>query len=415
MTLGTGNFERSELLAGAAPITTSPRNVDLLDALLVLARSWRAILLTALVFFLASCLVAFLLKTTFTGQAVILPPAQQQSSASALTGQLGALAGITGGAAAANLFKNPGELYVGILESNAIADRLIDRFNLRSIYHTKTLVDTRGSLKNHVVFKAEKNGLISITVTDHDAHRASDLANGYVAELHKLNSTLAITEAAQRRMFFEQEVANEKAVLETAENDLKATAQKTGLIQVSSQAEVIIRSIAQLRAEITYREVELQSMRTFAADQNPDVQRLSREIASMKDHLATLENSQEAQSPGDIWVPTGRVAQATLEYSRKLREVKYHDALYSLLLKQYEVARIDEGKSSPLVQVVDPATPPDKNSGPPRGLIVAGGGLAGFILGIAWVMLRPGFQRMGDTPETAERLRELRNSFRMRS
>lgn len=411
MTLDTGNFERSELLLGAETITTSPRNVDLLDALLVLARSWRLILLTTLAFFLASCLVAFLLKPTFTGQAVILPPAQQQSSATALGGQLGALAGITGGGTA-NLFKNPGELYVGILESNAIADRLIDRFNLRSIYHTKTLVDTRATLKGHVVFEAEKNGLISITVTDHDAHRVSDLANGYVIELHKLNSTLAITEAAQRRMFFEQEMINEKAALETAENDLKVTAQKTGLIQVSSQAEMIIRSIAQLRAEITSREVELQSMKTFAADQNPDVQRISHEIASMKDHLATLENSQKSQSPGDISVPSGRVAEATLEYSRKLREVKYHDALYELLLKQYEAARIDEAKSSPLVQVVDPATTPDKNSGPRRGLIAAGGGLAGLILGVVWVMLRPGFQRMRDTPETAERLRELRNSFR---
>ncbi len=414
MTLGTGNFERSELLAGAEPITTSPRNVDLLDALLVLARSWRVILLTALVFLLASCLVAFRLKPTFTGQALILPPAQQQSSAAALSGQLGALAGITGGATA-NLFKNPGELYVGILESNAIADRLIDRFNLRSIYHTKTLADTRAALKGHAVFKAEKNGLISITVTDHDAHRASDLANGYVTELHKLNSTLAITEAAQRRMFFDQEMVNEKAALETAENDLKVTAEKTGLIQVSSQAEVIIRSIAQLRAEIMEREVELQSVKTFAADQNPDVRRLSQEIASMKDHLATLENSQKSQSPGDISVPSGRVAEATLEYSRKLREVTYHSALYTLLLRQYEAARIDEAKSSPLIQVVDPATTPDKNSGPHRGLIAAGGGLAGLILGIAWVMLRPGFQRMGDTPETAERLRELRNSFRMRA
>ena len=378
------NLESADLVVGTQPNTNS-RNVDLLDASLVLARSWRLVLITTLVFLVLSGLVSLLLKPTFTGLAVILPPQQQQTSVAAMAGQIGALAGMAGGGAA-NLFKNPGELYVGILESNTIADRLIESFDLRSVYHKKTLVGARAALKHHVVFEAEKNGLISITVTDHDAQRASNLANGFVNELHNLNSTLAITDAAQRRVFFEQQLASEKNALVLAENDLKATEQKTGLIQVTGQAEVIIRSIAELRAEITNREVELQSMKTFATEQNPDTIRLTQEISSLREHLAKLENSQGAQQPGDIAVPSGRVPEAKLEYSRKLREVKYHEALYDLLLKQYEAARIDEAKSTPLVQVVDRATPLDKESGPHRVLIAVGGGVAGFLLGLVWVL-----------------------------
>jgi uncharacterized protein involved in exopolysaccharide biosynthesis len=415
MAIETGSPESSELLGRTELQRADPRNVDLLDVFLVLARSWRLILTVALVLFMASGVVALLLQPTFIGVALILPPQQQQSSAAVMAGQMGAIAGLAGGGGAASIFKNPGDLYVGILESNAISDRLIDSFRLRSVYHRKTLVDTREALQRHAVFEAQKNGLISITVTDHDAQRASDLANGYVSELYKLNSTLAITEAAQRRVFFDQEMVSEKAALAAAENDLKTTEQKTGLIQVTGQAEVIIRSIAELRAEISSREVELQSMKTFATDQNPAAIRTAQEISSLREQLAKLENSQNAQQPGDISVPSGRVPEAALEYSRKLREVKYHEALYDLLLKQYEAARIDEAKSAPLVQVIDRATPPDKRAGPPRVLIAVGGGVVGLLLGIAWVLMRRGFQRFGETPATAIRLQELRNVFRTKA
>ncbi len=411
MASGMGNLESAELLDGPQPPATDPRNADLLDVLLLLARNWRLILIMSLVLCIASGAVSLLLKPKFTALAVILPPQQQQSTASAMAGQLGMMAGMAGGGAA-NLFKNPGELYVGILESNAIADQLIDGFHLRSVYHKKTLVDTRIALKNHTAIKAEKNGLISISVTDFDAQRASDLANGYVNELHKLNSTLAVTEAAQRRVFFEQELVSEKTALAAAENDLKSTQQKTGIIQVTGQAEAMIRSVAELRADISSREVELQSMKTYATDENPEAIRISREISSMREQLAKLENNQSTQQPGDISVPTGRVPEAALEYSRKLREVRYHETLYELLLKQYEAAQIDEAKSAPLVQVIDRATPPDKKSGPHRGLIAIGGGVAGVLLGIAWVLLRRGFQQMEQIPETSARLHELRNVFR---
>jgi uncharacterized protein involved in exopolysaccharide biosynthesis len=389
------------------------RDIDFLDAALVLARGWRLIFVIALVTLATAALISFLIPPSFTASATILPPQQQQQSViSSMQGQVGTLAALSGGAA--SIFKNPADLYVGMLGSRTIADRLIDNFHLQSAYKSATIADAREKLVAHTNIEAEKDGLILIAVTDHDPHRASDLANGYVDELYRLNSTLAISEAAQRRAFFDQELVSEKNALANAENDLKDTQQKTGLIQLSGQAEEIIRSIAQVRAEISSREVEIQSLKTFATDQNPETIRVQEEIDTLRGQLASLERSQGNLQPGDINVPSGQVPGATLEYARKLREVHYHEALYELLSNQYEAARIDEAKSTPLIQVVDRAVPPEKKSGPHRARNALGGGLLGFFGGCVWVLVRTGYRRMEQVPENAVRLRELRQALRWR-
>lgn len=410
-----GNVETTELremrvTSRSKEIPGIPRNVDLLDVSVVLAKSWRLIVLVAVAALLLSGLVAWLIRPSYTATAMILPPQQQQSVASEMAGELGSLAALSGGGA--SLFKNPGELYVGILQSQTITDHLIENFHLKSVYHAKTMVDARASLARHSKLSAEKDGLIEISVTDHSPERASKLANGYVDELYKLNSNLAITEAAQRRVFFDQELVKEKQALTEAENDLAKTQQKTGLIQLSSQAQEIIRSIAQLRAEIASREVEIQSLKTFATDQNADVIRAQQEIDSLRDQLAKLENNQGNRPIGDTQVPAGKVPEITLEYERKLRDVRYHEALYNLLTKQYEAARIDEAKSAPLIQVIDRAVPPDKKSGPHRALIMLVAALLGFMAACAFVLLRNGYRRMKEVPENAVKLRELRQGFR---
>jgi uncharacterized protein involved in exopolysaccharide biosynthesis len=357
-------------------------------------------------------LIAFLISPTFTASATILPPQQQQSTA-ALVGQLGSLTGLSSGAG--NLFKNPGELYVGMLASRTIADHLIESFHLKSLYKSATLEDARTTLKKQTDFEAAKNGLIIITVTNHDPHLASDLANGYVDELYRLNSSLATTEAAQRRVFFDQELKSEKSALDTAEDNLKETEQKTGLIQLSGQSEMIIRSIGELRAEIASREVQIQSLKLSATDQNPETIRAQEEISSLKTQLANMENSQRNLQPGDVALPAGRVPEAAQEYARNLRDLRYHETLYDLLSKQYEAARIDEAKSVPLIQVVDRAVPPDKKSGPHRALIALGSGFLGFLGACAWALFQNGYRRMKQVPENAARLEELRRTFRLRA
>ncbi len=283
-------------------------------------------------------------------------------------------------------------MYIGILKSQTIADELIKEFHLGEVYHQKTLEDTRRALAKHAEFESEKDGLIHISVKDYSPQRASSLANGYVDALYRMNSTLAITEASQRRLFFSQQIDEEKVALNKAEDELAATQLKTGIIQMSGQAAVIIGTIAQVQAKIANDQVLLKGMLTSATEQNPDVQRLHEEVAALQTQLGELQDNQKKLPPGDIEVPAGRVPAQALEYERKLRDVKFHEALFELLSKQFEAARIDEAKSAPLIQVVDRAIPPDKKSGPPRTLIVLGLRHNGIHF---CLLLLPGCQRAG--------------------
>lgn len=404
-------YQEFEVSPRAVPEST----VDILDLVLVLAKYWRRIAFSTAASLLLGILFALSLKPVYTGKAIMLPPQQQQSSIAALLGStFGSLASLGGGGGASSLLKSPGDMYIGILKSQTIADELIQEFHLQKVYHQKTLEDTRRVLAKHADFDSAKDGLIHISVTDLDAHRASDLANGYIDALYRMNSTFVTTEASQRRLFFSQQIDDEKIALNKSEDDLAATQRKTGLIQVSGQAAIIIGTIAQMQAKIASDEVMLKGLLTSATEQNPDVQRLHEEIATLQAQLSELQNNQKKLAPGDIEVPAGRVPEEALEYERKLRDVKFHEAFFELLTKQYEAARIDEAKSAPVIQVVDRAIPPDKKSGPWRAMIVLGFGFVGFIGACLCCLAASALARMKQNPEHNVRLQQLRSSFRLR-
>jgi len=393
-------------------VSTERKGVDLFDFLLVLSEARRTIGICVLVFVALGATFSLLLKPTFSATSLILPPQQGQSLAT-MMGQLSALASLTGGGGiGGSQLKTPIDMYVGMLESRTIADHLISRFHLQDLYKTRKMEDTRRVLKSNTRFLAGKDGLIHIIFDDQDPNRASEIANAYVDELYTMNSHLATTEAAQRRVFFDQELADEKAELAIAENDLKQTAEKTGIIQLGGQAESIIRSLAVLRAEIVSREVQINSMRMFATDQNPVAMRAQEEINSLRNQLAKLEKdprNPELTSP--FGIPAGRLPAVALEYARKLREVKYHETLFELLAKQYEAARIDEAKAAPIIQVVDRAVPPDQKSGPHRTFIVLGCGFIGFCIGYLLAAITRAFRRAAEVPEYAIKIARLRSGF----
>ena len=363
------------------PITADD-TINLLDLFLLLNRQRRLIFTATAGCGALALLISLLIPNKYTATTRILPPQQAQSSAAAMLGQLGALATLGGKDLG---LKNPSDLYVGILKSRTIADDLINQFDLRRLYRDNKMADARDDLARHTAIEAGKDGLISISFEDRDPRRSAQIANAYVDELYTANQRLAISEAAQRRLFYEKQLEAEKEALANAEVELKKTQEATGLIQLNSQAEAIIRSVAALKAQITAKEVQIQGMRTFSTEENPDLLRAQRELAALRSELAKLENSQSIGG-GNIQVPTGKVPQLGLEYTRKLREVKYHEQLFEILAKQYEAARIDEGRSASLVQVVDAAVEPDKKSGPLRGVITALAALFGAVLSAIFVL-----------------------------
>jgi tyrosine-protein kinase Etk/Wzc len=191
--------------------------IDILDLLLSLLRAKREIALYTLVFLGVGIGISLILKPVFTAVTVIMPPQQEQSTAGSLMGQLGSLSSL--GAASQLGLKNPADMYVGILQSRVIADSLIDRFRLQTIYREQLRSGAENRLRNNSEFEAAKDGLIYIRVKDHDPKRAAGLANAYVEELHSMNSKLAIGQAAQRRLFYDQQLDSERTALAAAETD----------------------------------------------------------------------------------------------------------------------------------------------------------------------------------------------------
>ena len=413
----TSDIDKEKPDPNPAPVELTPKpiaaddTINLLDLLLLFNRHRRLILAATAGCGTLALLISLLIPNKYTATTRILPPQQTQSSAAAMLGQLGALASLGGKDLG---LKNPSDLYVGILKSRTIADDLINQFDLMHIYRDKKMTDARDDLAKHTTIEAGKDGLISISFEDRDPRRSAQIANAYVDELYKANQRLAITEAAQRRLFYEKQLETEKEALANAEVELRKTQEATGLIQLNSQAEAIIRSVAALKAQITAKEVQIQGMRTFSTEENPDLVRAQRELAALRTEMARLENNQSVGG-GNIQVPTGKVPQLGLEYTRKLREVKYHEQLFEILAKQYEAARIDEGRSASLVQVVDAAVEPDKKSGPLRGLITALAAVFGAVLSAIFVLFSAAYKSVQADPSQQDRPPLFVESLRARS
>lgn len=326
-------------------------------------------------------IIAFLIPPRFTATAQILPPQQSQSAASSLVaGQLGSLGALLSGGGAKDLgLKNPSDVYVSMLKSRTVEDSLVRRFELQKVYSKSRLSDTRKKLESRTKIVAQKDGIISISVEDADQKRSADLANAYIEELRVVTKSLALTEAAQRRLFFQQQMDETKDKLTKAEEALKEFQQKSGLIQPDSQSKAMIGSMVELQAMIAAKEVEVQSMKSFAAPGNPDLNLAERQLEGLRDQLSKLQRQRGPIVEGDIEVPTGKVPEVALQYIRKFRDVRYQEALYEQFGKQLEIAKVDEARDAVLIQVLDSAVVPDRRSYPLRWLVVLIGTLVTLI------------------------------------
>jgi uncharacterized protein involved in exopolysaccharide biosynthesis len=401
-----------------AAADASDDSVKLLDLALVLAARKRFILLFSFAVALLTAVVVLIMPVTYTGTTTMLPPQQQESSAMAMLGQLGGLASLAGGGAAGALgLKNPDDLYIGLLQSEHVMDGIIQRFDLMKVYKAKRLMDARKTLKANTKILSEKSSLISISVEDHDAKRAAAMANAYVDELHDLMSHLAVTSAAQRRMFFEQQVMQEKEKLADAEVALEETEKKTGIIQPQGQAQAVIATIMQLRAQISASEVELGALRTSATDQNPEVITLQSQITALRGQLADFEKGhpQSASMEGNVLTPTSEVPAASLEYLRRMRDVRYQETLFEFMTRQYEMAKVDEAKQGQMIQVVDPALVPERRSWPPRTLLTLLAFILAAMIASFWVILQSAYEHVMENPEDADKVNQLRQLLRGRS
>ncbi len=375
-------------------VTDSPEEdeISLLDLLQTLAENARLLIFGPLIVGLGALGLSFLITPTFTATTRIMTPQQQQGGAAAALAQLGALAGMAGAAAG---IKNPADMYVGLIKSRSLADRMLDRFKLMDVYEANYREDARTTLANNSKISAGKDGLITIEVDDYDPKRAAAMANAYVEELSALNGRLALTEAQQRRQFFENELSKAKANLVRAEIALGGVGVGENVLKFNPEA--LGEGIATLKAQVVSKEVQLASMRGYLTENSPDLRQAQQELSALRAQLGKIEHNR----------PTGGNA----EYINRYRDFKYNEVLFEQLAKQYELAKIDESREGTVIQVVDVAETPERKSKPKKAQIAILASLAsGFVL-LLFVFVRNALQNTQHDPESTAKLAAVRAGF----
>jgi len=395
--------------------TTDQGELPLLALLIAIARRKKLVAAVAGAVALAGVLVAFVSPDYYTARARIMPPQQTESTAVMLMNQL-ANSGLGSLASLANKdigLKNPNDMYIGMLRSDTVEESIITKFDLQKLYRKNHVSDAQKELEKATSITSGKDGMINISFESRNPKLSADVANGYIEQLRNLTTHLAVSEASQRRMFFEQQLQQAKEDLANAEVALKETQQKTGMIELDSQSKATIEAIALIKAKMAAKQVESEAMSSFVTDKNPDYVIIQKEIGGLRTQLANLEQSGSA-SPGDPLVATGKIPAVGMEYIRRFREVKYREAIFELMAKQFEAAKIDEAKEATVIQVVDPARQPDKKSGPHRGLIILGSLFLGIVLGTVCALGADSFHRMSENEAVTEQIAQLKFYTRLK-
>lgn len=371
----------------------SEEGMSFLDVLLLLATHWKLLIFGSLLMGSVAVGITFLIRPVFTAATVMLPPQQQQSAAAAALSSLGSLANIAGGAAP----KSPADQYVSLLLSTTVSDRIIDRFKLRELYRQDLLMETRRRLaKNVRVSVGKRDNLITIEVDDSEPRRAADMANAYVDELRRLTTTLAVTEAQQRRMFFERQLQDTKTKLIQAQTALQASGFNQGALQAEPKAAA--EGYAKLKAETVAAEVRLRTLQGYLNENAAEYQLAQSTLNALRAQLQRAEQPLSATNGPD--------------YVSKYREFKYQETLFELLARQYELARVDESREGAIIQVVDAATPPERKSRPARGMAGIVTSIAAGLFFTLFVLLRESWRAAKRRPQSAAKLARLSHAFR---
>ncbi|MGN6830482.1 Wzz/FepE/Etk N-terminal domain-containing protein [Paucibacter sp. M5-1] len=330
--------------------TPPPASIDLTELLGELIRHWRRLILVPIAAGALALGATYLMAPQFTARTTFLPPQGGGGLSAALNSSLGSLASLAGAGGA----KGSGDMYVSLLQSQTVADKLIDRFKLQDLYQVRLRFEARDVLKSRsrIAFN-KKDGLISIEVDDLDPQRAAQMANQYVDELRTMTASMSLTEARRKRAFFEQQLERTKVRLTEAQTSLQAT----GFSQAALHAEpkAAAEEYARIRAELTTTEVRLNGLRSALADKSPELTHLAATASALRAQLRTLEQKSNPTHGPD--------------YVSKYREFKYQEALFEQIARQFEAARLEESLEDNNIQVVDSALVPEWKSKPKRASI----------------------------------------------
>lgn len=345
---------------------------------------------------------AFLMAKRFESTIRLMPP-DSPSSSTAMLAVLSGKAGPGLGGVAGDLLgmKSSGDLFVGILQSRTVEDRLVDRFRLRKVYRVRLGQDARRKLAaNTAISQDRKSGIITITVADRDPQRAAAMGQAYVEELNRLVTELSTSGAHRERVFLEERLKTVQQDLESAEKEFSQFASKNMAIDIKEQGRAMVEAAAKLQGELIAAQSELQGLRQIYTDNNVRVRSVQARIAELKQEIEKFGGKGETGAPyppaaeASLYPSIKKLPLLGVNYADMYRRTKVQETVLEVLTQQYELAKVEEVRVTPSIKVLDPANVPEKKSFPPRLLIMALGTLLSCAFSIAWILACARWQQM---------------------
>jgi uncharacterized protein involved in exopolysaccharide biosynthesis len=423
--------ESVESVAGDHPPAAEPVDLQLADTLArermcsrlrMLWTERRFLLRLGCVALAISTLIAFLIPKLYSTQVQIMPPDTQSANPMALiselTGKTGGLGAFAGDLLAV---KTTGALFMGVLQSRTVRDRIVQRFDLKKVYGVGLELAARQKLaENTSISEDRKSGIISLSVADHDAKRAAAIASAYVEELDALMAQVSTSSARRERVFLEQRLSSVKQELNSAEKDFSQFATKNGTIDITEQGKAMVVAAATLEGQLIAAQSELEGLKQIYTDNNVRVRATQARITELRHQLEKFGGKAEpaydpnnAPSP-DVYPSLRQLPVLGVPYADLFRRLKIEEAVYETLTKQYELAKVQEAKEIPTVKVLDSAEVPERKSYPPRLLIVFLGTVFGFVLGISWVEGRSRWEEVKPQDPAKVLVNEVAHGLKMR-
>lgn len=367
---------------------------------------------------------ALLIPNEYKSVVQLMPPDQMLFSSSSMRAGLSSIESDGLSAAFSDDLlskKTPGQTAIGVLGSSTSLDDIINRFDLRRVYHSPNYVDTRKRLISQTTFIEDKySGIISISVTDSDRYRAQQLAEAYVDELNKLTNSLSTSSARRERIFLEQRLKSVKSDLDASSLALSQFSSHNATLDIQRQGEATVEAVGKLQGELIAAQSELSALKAIYADDNVRVRQARGQVDELQSQLRKMSGAGEDVNAADLkadgLMPSLRkLPLLGVEYNDLYRQQVMQETLYASLSKEYELARVEEAKEVSQIMVLDHANLPERKSSPHRSIITLAGALVFALLGIAWVLGRKLWELTDDSQPTKASVLRLVNSIRTRN
>lgn len=408
----------------STPTNDNLYEVSLLDLLVILVRQRFFIIKFTAVFAVLAIIYSLLATPIYKSTLQIMPPGGDAKS-----GAVAMLAASGLGELAGGIGASQGDTVVGITKSTVVLDRVIDKNELLTrksngfslIGTVKGLFSSsdgekkpqmrtrvRAALSEQIQSAADKkSSIISVTVSDTSPEMAVQLAQSVFDETLHVMQDVAVTPSAQQRLFIEEQLKeNNKALIE-AEKNLTSFLKNTGMSSPSGTPSDI-GSLGALQARMVAKEIEIKAARRFATDANPQLKKLQAEYNAIKKQFEDNKGLTAAASPtGDV----KNITESSLQYATLFREYKFRESLVTILLRQYETAKLRESQDPVVIQLLSPPTYPEIRSKPERRKIVVLATLLGGFLAVFAAFIRHFLSMSAKDPEVATKIEFVKKAI----